>query len=210
MHASDPQTVPQTLAVGEHGASRLIAYRHEAARQPGGTGLLWLSGFMSDMASTKATAVEKWAAAHGHGSTLFDYSGVGLSGGRFIDGTIGRWLEEAAAIFLKITTGPQVVIGSSMGGHIALLLLRKLLREAPEQAERIKGLVLIAPAWDMTEELMWKKFPADVRRAIIDDGKYLRPSAYDQPYTITRQLIEDGMVRWELIQKPGGEPAPQN
>jgi pimeloyl-ACP methyl ester carboxylesterase len=192
VQASEPQTGTKDLTVGQGQAGRSIAFRAAPPVTAGATSLFWLPGFMSDMASTKATAVAAWAAERGLGSTLFDYSGHGASGGRFVDGTIGRWLEEAAAIFTSATTGPQVVIGSSMGGHIALVLLLKLMREAPDQARRIKGLVLIAPAWDMTEELMWKKFPEDARRALIEDGAYLRPSEYAQPYTITRELIEEG------------------
>lgn len=180
---------PQTLIVGTANTAREIATISSSGP---GTGLFWLSGFMSDMASTKASAIADWAQARGHGATRFDYSGHGISGGAFTDGTIGRWLEEAEAIFTRVSRGPQVIIGSSMGGHIALVLLRKLMREAPAQAARIKGLVLIAPAWDMTEELMWKKFPDDVRREILDQGFHLRPSAYAAPYTITRALIEDG------------------
>ena len=156
------------------------------------SGLFWLSGFMSDMASTKSAALAEFARAKGLGYTRFDYSGHGRSGGAFVDGTIGRWLEEAQAIFTRVSRGPQVIIGSSMGGHIALLLLRQLLREAPGEAQRIKGLVLIAPAWDMTEELMWKKFPEPVKQEIMEKGFHLRPSAYAAPYTITRALIEDG------------------
>jgi len=147
---------------------------------------------MSDMASTKATAVVAWAARQGLSSTVFDYSGHGISSGKFTDGTIGRWLEEAIAVFSRVARGPQVIVGSSMGGHIALLLLRKLAKDATEHAARVKGAVLIAPAWDMTEELMWKKFPDDARRALRDDGVYLRASDYGDPYPITRQLIEDG------------------
>ena len=192
VQSPDPQTLTQELSVGDGASARLIAYRIATAGEKGATGLFWLSGFMSDMSSTKATAVAAWAAQHGLGSTLFDYSGHGASSGPFTDGTIGRWLEEAASVFTKITTGPQVIIGSSMGGHIALLLLRKLAHEAPDHAARIKGCVLIAPAWDMTEELMWKKFPAEARRALLEDGAYLEPSDYGQPYTITRALIEDG------------------
>ena len=192
MQCSEPQTATETLAVGHGAASRTIAFRRVAARTTGGTGLFWLPGFMSDMSATKATAVAEWAAVKGYGATLFDYSGHGVSGGRFSDGTIGRWLEEAAAVFTTQTAGPQVIIGSSMGGHIALLLLRKLRQDAPEQAQRIKGLVLIAPAWDMTEELMWKKFSSEAQRAITEDGVYLSPSQYAGPYTITRQPIEDG------------------
>jgi pimeloyl-ACP methyl ester carboxylesterase len=182
---------PQTLVVGTGEAARTIAYRADkgAAGKPG---LFWLSGFMSDMASTKATAIADWASTHGLASTRFDYSGHGQSGGAFTDGTIGRWLEEALAVFAHATEGPQIVIGSSMGGHIALLLLRKLLSEKPSEARRIKALVLIAPAWDMTEELMWKQFPEEARRAILEKGRYEQPSAYDAPYTLTRELIEDG------------------
>ncbi len=183
---------PQTLIVGHGAAARHIAYLQANAASPDATGLFWLSGFMSDMASTKAAALADFARAKGLGYTRFDYSGHGRSGGKFIDGTIGRWLEEAEAVFKRISRGPQVIIGSSMGGHIALLLLRRLMRASPGEAQRVKGLVLIAPAWDMTEELMWKKFPENVKQEIMEKGLHLRPSAYAEPYTITRALIEDG------------------
>jgi pimeloyl-ACP methyl ester carboxylesterase len=183
---------PQTLVVGSGATARNIAYRARQEAQEKKPGVVWLSGFMSDMASTKAAAVADWAATHGLSSTRFDYSGHGQSGGAFTDGTIGRWLEETHAIFTRVTSGPQIIIGSSMGGYIALLLLRKLLREDPSEAHRIKALVLIAPAWDMTEELMWKRFPLEARRKIIETGRYEQPSAYGAPYPITRELIEDG------------------
>lgn len=183
---------PQTLTVGEAQAARDIAYLQTEAANEGRAGLFWLSGFMSDMASTKATYLAEYAAYHGYGYTAFDYSGHGQSGGTFADGTIGRWLEEASAIFSRVSKGPQIIIGSSMGGNIALLLLRKLLEQAPDEAERIKGVILIAPAWDMTEELMWKKFSPDVQREIMEQGFHMRPSNYDSPYMITRGLIEDG------------------
>ena len=192
MQGNEPQTGTNYLDVGSGEMARSIAYRQTPGATVGATGLFWLSGFMSDMASTKATAVVSWAGQHGLAATVFDYSGHGISSGKFTDGTLGKWLEEAAAVFTRVTRGPQVIIGSSMGGHIALLLLRKLAKEAPEHAARIKGAVLIAPAWDMTEELMWKKFPDDARRALLDDGVYLRASAYSEPYPITRALIEDG------------------
>jgi len=182
----------QTMIAGTGENAREIAITSEPAESPGAPGLFWLPGFMSDMASNKATAVAAFARASGFGMTRFDYSGHGRSGGAFTEGTIGRWLEEATAVFTKLTHGPQIVIGSSMGGHIALLLQRRLKIEQPEQARRVKGLVLIAPAWDMTEELMWKKFPEEAKADIAAKGFYLRPSAYDAPYTITRALIEDG------------------
>lgn len=192
MQLNEPQTATKHLDVGRGTDARSIAYRHVAAPANTATGVFWLSGFMSDMASTKATAVVAWAAEHGLSSTVFDYSGHGISSGKFTDGTIGRWLDEAVAVFTSVTRGPQIIIGSSMGGHIALLLLRRLAKYAPEHAARVKGAVLIAPAWDMTEELMWKQFPETARRALRDDGVYLRASGYGDPYPITRQLIEDG------------------
>jgi pimeloyl-ACP methyl ester carboxylesterase len=183
---------PQFLDIGTNGARRRIAYVHEPARAPSGIGLFWLAGYKSDMASTKATEIARYARETGLGSTRFDYSGHGLSSGKFEDGTIGAWLDEAEAVFLRVTRGPQIVIGSSMGAHIALLLLRRLLRTVPVEAERITALLLIAPAWDMTEELMWKQLPEDARREIVERGVYLQPSEYGEPYAITRALIEDG------------------
>ena len=180
---------PQMIDVGAAAAKRGIATLVAAGGTPG---LIWLPGFKSDMVSTKASALAEWAAGRQLGCTRFDYSGHGQSGGRFEDGTIGRWLEEAETVFRQKTTGPQIVVGSSMGGYIALLLLRRLLRSTPADAGRIKGLVLIAPAWDMTEELMWQRFCDDAKAAIESKGVWLRPSAYGQPYPITRRLIEDG------------------
>jgi pimeloyl-ACP methyl ester carboxylesterase len=135
----------------------------------------------------------------------FDYSGHGESDGAFTDGTIGRWLEEAIAVFEAFCHGPQIVIGSSMGGWLALLMLQRFRRRAAGDppagdppagdppAAPVVGLVLIAPAVDFTDVLMWQKFPAKVRREIVEKGVWARPSAYsDQPYLITRQLIEEG------------------
>ena len=124
--------------------------------------------------------------------TRFDYSGHGESGGNFIDGTIGRWLEESLAVFEAFCRGPQVVIGSSMGGWLALLLTRELARRS-QAAASVAGLVLIAPAVDFTEELMWKRFPPEVKREIEQTGVWARPSQYsEEPYQITRGLIEEG------------------
>jgi pimeloyl-ACP methyl ester carboxylesterase len=181
---------PQFLAVGSD--RRRIAYLGEPAVDGSRPGLVWLCGLKSEMTSLKATALSDWAREKGLGCLRFDYSGHGQSEGRFEDGTVSRWLEEARAVFGELTRGPQILVGSSMGGYIALLLLRALMEEAPETAERIKALVLIAPAWDMTE-LMWTNFPESARREITERGVYLRPSHYgDGPYAITRALIEDG------------------
>jgi pimeloyl-ACP methyl ester carboxylesterase len=186
-------TEPQFLEVGESNARRRIAYLSAPAAKPGAPGILWLIGLKSDMASTKAVALADWAAVRGIGMTRFDYSGHGLSGGRFEDATIGDWLEEAVAVFTRVTRGPQIVVGSSTGAHIALLLLRRLIEADPAEAARLKGLVLVAPAWDLTEELMWKVFSPEVRSEIMEKGVWYRPSPYDpKGYPITRRFIEEG------------------
>jgi pimeloyl-ACP methyl ester carboxylesterase len=179
---------PVFIEVGHESAARRIAVR---ARAGGGPGLLWLSGFNSDMQGTKALALDAWAAEHQRACVRFDYSGHGESGGAFIDGTIGRWLEESVAVFEQFCTGPQVVIGSSMGGWMALLLAREMARR-PGSPMSLAGLVLIAPAPDFTEELMWKGFSPEVRNEIETKGVWLRPSQYGEPYPITRALIEEG------------------
>ena len=154
-------------------------------------GLFWLGGFKSDMKGTKAVALDVFAEAQGRGCLRFDYSGHGESGGEFTQGTIGRWLEESLAVYLQFAKGPQVVIGSSMGGWLAMLLARELRKQ--KAAAPIAGMVLIAPAVDFTEELMWKQFSDTIKREIADKGVWLRPSDYAEgPYPITRGLIEDG------------------
>jgi pimeloyl-ACP methyl ester carboxylesterase len=184
---------PQFLDVGTGPARRRIAYLRDAAK-PGAArpGLIWFSGLKSEMTSTKVSALSQWAREAGVACLRFDYSGHGQSEGAFEEGTVSRWLEEVRAVFRELTKGPQVLVGSSMGGYMALLLLRSLMAEAPAEAARIKALVLIAPAWDMTE-LMRTKLPAAALREIEQKGVYLRPSAYaDGPYPITRAFLEDG------------------
>jgi pimeloyl-ACP methyl ester carboxylesterase len=176
------------LDVGTGVGARSIAARVRAGAAPG---LLWLGGFKSDMQGTKAQALDRWAEDRGRAMVRFDYSGHGESGGTFAEGTIGRWLEESLAVFGSLCRGPQVVIGSSMGGWLALLLVRELARRG--QPGAVAGLVLIAPAVDFTEELMWKRFPPEIRRQIEETGSWSRPSAYSaEPYPITRDLIEEG------------------
>jgi len=179
----------KSLTVGTGPAARPIAVR----QRPGGApGLFWLGGFKSDMQGTKAQALDAWAQQHGRALTRFDYSGHGESGGSFTDGTIGRWLEESLAVFDACCNGPQVVIGSSMGGWLALLLVRELARRVSPSAARIAALVLIAPAVDFTEALMWKRFSPEIQRQIEENGAWDRPSRYgEEPYPITRGLIED-------------------
>lgn len=185
---------PQFVEVGEGTAKRRIATIVQPARPDaaGLPGLIWLPGFKSDMASTKASALATWCAGCGLGLTRFDYSGHGQSEGQFVDGTIGRWLEEAETVMRRLTSGRQILVGSSMGGYIALLVLRRLMAIATPAGPPVAGLVLIAPAWDMTEELMWKRFSTEAKTAILEHGVWHRPSDYGEPYPITRGLIEDG------------------
>ena len=169
------------LTVGD----RPIAIERRTGRAPG---LFWLGGFKSEMGGTKATAADAFGASHGLAVTRFDYSGHGQSGGDFARGTISRWLEEAEAVFAT-TIGPQLLTGSSMGGWLALLLNRALLQR---HDHRIKGLLLIAPATDMTE-LMLAEMTKKQRAALDKVGFVEVPSEYgDVPYRIERGLIEDG------------------
>ncbi len=175
---------------------RNIAVRvRESKRNDSGSGLFWLGGFKSDMNGTKAAALDSWAEAEGRACVRFDYSGHGESGGDFTDGTIGRWLEESVAVYAQFAKSPQVVVGSSMGGWLALLMAREQLKtkNPAKGAAPIAGMVLIAPAVDFTEELMWKQFSDATRREIEEKGSWMRPSQYSEaPYPITKKLIEDG------------------
>jgi pimeloyl-ACP methyl ester carboxylesterase len=205
MTPATPDAVLDFIDVGEGPSARRIAVRRrraqESGRGPGqgpaqGPGLVWLGGFKSDMQGSKAVALDEWARDHGRAVVRFDYSGHGESGGDFVDGTIGRWLEESVAVFERFCAGPQVLIGSSMGGWMALLLAREIKKRQEKQQAKasLAGLVLIAPAPDFTEELMWKNFPAAVKKEIETKGVWLRPSDYGDgsPYPITRNLIEEG------------------
>lgn len=173
--------LPEFLSVGD----RQIAVLRRPGRAPG---LFWLSGFRSDMTGSKATAVDAFGESHGLGVTRFDYSGHGQSGGDFNLGTISRWLEEAMAVF-ETTSGPQILVGSSMGGWIALLLTLALRRTG---RDRVAGLVLIAPATDMTE-LMLGQMPKKYHKLLDKQGFVDTPSEYSaDPYRINKALIDDG------------------
>lgn len=188
---TDPK--PEFLRVGDGAEARRIAVISEpAAAVPERASVMWLCGLKSEMTSTKASALSAWARNEGLGCLRFDYSGHGQSEGAFEAGTVSRWLEETRAVFEAHAKGPIVLVGSSMGGYMALLLLRTLMAEAPEAAARVKALVLIAPAWDMTK-LMWENFSPQARRDITETGVYYRPSAYgDGPYPISKAFLDDG------------------
>lgn len=176
----------------EYGDLR-IAYRQIAAQDNGAgrPGIVWLGGFKSDMLSTKAERIGAFARANGRGFLRFDYSGHGESDGRFEDGTIGAWSGQSLAMIRALTRGPQILVGSSMGGWIALLVARALAQAG--ESERLAGMALIAPAVDFTHELMWPQMPEDAKRDVLEKGYWLRPTLYaDEPYPVTRALFEDG------------------
>ncbi len=168
-----------------------IAYHRTPGKSPG---VIFLGGFMSDMTGTKATALEAWAQGAGRAFLRFDYTGHGCSGGRFTDGTISAWLEDACAVLDELTSGPQILVGSSMGGWIALHL-------ALCRPDRVAGLVGIAAAPDFVD-WMWEELGEEGRRCIEEEGVYRQPSAYsEEPYEITRALIEDGR-KMKLLNGP--------
>ncbi len=163
-----------------------IAWRRVRGRAPGeGVGVVFLGGFHSDMTGSKASHLAAWCAARGRAFLRFDYGGHGASGGRFEEGTIGGWIGDALAAFDALTEGPQVVVGSSMGGWIALHL-------ALRRPERVRALVGVAAAPDFTEELIWNRLPPETRSLLAREGVWRRPSEHGDPHPITRALIEDG------------------
>jgi len=190
------------LEIGAGSERRAVALREHLGAIPG---LFWLSGYKSDMKGTKAEALAHWAELTGRAIVRFDYSGHGESSGVFSDGTIGRWLADSLAVFDACCRGPQILIGSSMGGWLALLMVRALRQRPPpfppplagEGREgapaSVAGLVLVAPAVDFTEELMWKRFTPAIKRELEEKGVWARPSEYSpEPYLVTRHLIEEG------------------
>lgn len=161
---------------------RRIAYHRTDGSGPG---VVFLGGFRSDMTGTKAQYLEDWARAQGRAFLRFDYSGHGQSSGRFEEGCIGDWAADAMAAVAALTKGPQVLVGSSMGGWIALLLARKM-------PERLAGLVTIAAAPDFTEDSIWAGFDAEQQVALEGEGQIALPSEYGDPLIITKRLIKDG------------------
>jgi pimeloyl-ACP methyl ester carboxylesterase len=166
-----------------------LAYRLRKG-DPSQPGLVWLGGFRSDMLSTKAQALDDYARESNRSYVRFDYSGHGESAGVFEQGSIGAWMAQSLAMIRTLTTGPQILIGSSMGGWISLLVARALAQLG--ESERLGAMVLIAPAVDFTEKLIWANLSPALREEIEQTGQWLRPSAYGPPFPITRHLIEEG------------------
>lgn len=169
-----------------------LAYRRIDGEGPT---VVWLGGFHSDMTGTKAQVLAEQALATGGSYVRFDYFGHGESSGAFRDGTISRWRADSLAVIDDLTDGPLVLVGSSMGGWLACLA-------AIARPERVKALVLIAPAPDFTDKLMAPELSDEARAAIARDGFWIRPSEYDDGgYAITRDLLEDG-ARWSILPGP--------
>lgn len=173
MDKADYLTTPQ---------GRRLAYHRRAGQGPG---VVFLGGFKSDMGGTKAVHLEDWARRTGRAFLRFDYSGHGESSEEFTDGAISDWAEDAAEAIGQLTQGPQILVGSSMGGWISLLTARAM-------PERVAGMVTIAAAPDFTEDSMWAGFDDAQRTQLMEGGQVALPSEYGDPYIITRRLIEDG------------------
>lgn len=176
-----------------------LAVRQRAGAGPGdgpgaGPGLVWFSGFGATMEGNKARALDEWAQAKGRALTRFDYSGTGQSGGSWDRATIGQWRTDALDVLDEITTGPQILVGSSLGGWIALLA-------ALARPDRVKALVLVAPAADLTETLIWDALPQHAREALMLDGRWTLPGSGGEKTEITRTMIEEGR-NWLLLDEP--------
>lgn len=181
--------MPEFITVGENNDARQIAIRKLEGKKPG---LVWLGGYRSDMLGTKAEALEIWAKQQGHACCRHDYSGHGESGGEFIDGTISRWLEESLAVFDKeCSEGSHILVGSSMGGWVALRMVQELAKRG--QSDRLKALLLLAPAPDFTYELMQPELSEDHINQLYTKGYMEEHSEYsDDPNIFTKALFDDG------------------
>ena len=178
-------------------SGRLIAYSLSEGKGPG---VVFLGGFMSDMTGTKAHSLQAWCEEKKMPFLRFDYSGHGSSSGFFTDGCIGDWADDALATIVKLTKGPQILVGSSMGGWIALLLAQRI-------PDRIFGLVTVAAAPDFTEDGIWANFDNQTRKCLLEEGIVSVPSDYGSPYPITKRLIEDGRTHL-VLRKPLRLPFP--
>ncbi|WP_413720009.1 alpha/beta hydrolase [Silicimonas sp. MF1-12-2] len=182
----------------QHSGIRKLAYNQIFGSGPG---VVFLGGFRSDKEGIKALHLETWAERGGRAYLRFDYSGHGQSSGDFLDGCIGDWAEDAAAIIANLTEGPQILVGSSMGGWISLLIAR-------EMPKKVAGLVTIAAAPDFTEDAFWASLNDHQKQRLLSEGQIEMPSAYsEEPYIFTRRLIEEGRKQL-VLRSPLSLPFP--
>ena len=187
---------PQVRFVVREGGARLACVPLPGA----GATVVFLGGYASDMTGTKATYLEAWCRARGRAFVRFDYQGHGRSSGRLVDGTIGAWRDDALAVLQECVSGPLVLVGSSMGAWIMVLV-------ALAVPERIHALVGLAAAPDFTEDLLWDRLGADERAALERDGVIRLPSSYGEPLPFTWRLVEDGR-RHLVLRAPIPLPCP--
>jgi pimeloyl-ACP methyl ester carboxylesterase len=188
-----PDSVPSNLEV--RGVE--IAYRRQAGKTPG---LVWLGGYKSNMLGNKAEALASYCKTRHRAFVRFDYSGHGESGGAFADGTISSWVAQSLAVLRAESTGPQILVGSSMGAWIALRMVEDLHKAG--EGDRVAGLVLIAPAPDFTVELVEPILTKRQKKSLAEAGFFEVPSEYsDEPYIYTHALIEDGRAN-RVLDKP--------
>jgi pimeloyl-ACP methyl ester carboxylesterase len=176
---------------------RKIAYHKVEGEGPG---VVFLGGFASDMSGSKATYLESWAREKGRAFMRFDYSGHGESSEKFVDGCIGEWADDAYEVISHLTDGPQVLVGSSMGGWISMILAKRM-------PARIAGIVGIAAAPDFTEDSMWDWMDDIMRAKLKREGVVYIPSDYGDPYPITDKLIKDGRKQL-VLREPLDLPFP--
>ena len=184
--------MPQVIKDRSLGGVELAYIIDGAQDDVGRTSFMFLGGFKSDMTGKKAEALGELARTTRRRTLRFDYSGHGQSSGAFAEGRISVWLEQTMHMFLAHTKSKVIIIGSSMGGWLAQLLVARLKVEDASAYHRVAGMVLLAPATDMTKVLMWDKYDVRARAALSRDGIYLEPSYYGEPYEITAELISDG------------------
>lgn len=193
LHGDSAASRPPQFFEFSYGAADIatLAMLYGQPVPPRNIDFVWLSGLGSDMTGSKAVRLADWAGQNGYGHLRFDYSGHGRSSGRFEDGTVSRWLSQSEAMISTHCSQSVILVGSSLGGWIAALMAREWGKNS-EKNQRIAGLILINPAWDTTETLMWNRFDAEARQSLATHGVYYRPSDYGAPMPITRALIEDG------------------
>ncbi|NNE57559.1 MAG: alpha/beta hydrolase [Hellea sp.] len=174
------------------GSPEKIAYKMSSGQGPA---IIWCGGLKSDIEGSKAIHLHKWANSHSQTFIRFDYFGHGESSGLYGEGTISRWGQDVVTVMDRLAPeGDILLVGSSMGGWASMLAARA-------RPERVKALLLIAPAPDFTEKLMWANWPANIRQTIMTEGVYFAPSDYDEPYEYRRALIEDGRDH-QLLDEP--------